>query len=171
MLRIDFSSRGQYSLKGCGVLKGMNMLPSPDMGVTDPLLTETPQSVLAALWYFAGTPNSRRENAETFARSAFLPQPKITDFRPGPRFRSAKKTIVVLSDFHSVGLWHQPHTFYNNNAPKAAGETAAFGAILLKVRGAGMTSPPGCRGGAPAGNHFASMVSRHLTKNCVAFSS
>ena len=28
------------------------------MGVTDPLLTETPQSVLASLWYFAGTPNS-----------------------------------------------------------------------------------------------------------------
>ena len=110
----------------------------------------TPQSVLAALWCFAGTPNSRRENAEAFARSAFLPQPKITDFRPGPRFRSAKKTIVVLSDFHYVGLWHQPHTFYNNNAPKGAGETAAFGAILLKVRGAGMTSPPGCRGGAPA---------------------
>ena len=27
----------------------------------------TPQSVLAELWYFAGTPYSRRENAETFA--------------------------------------------------------------------------------------------------------
>ena len=64
------------------------------------------------------------------------------------------------------------------NAPKAAGGAAAFGALLLKVRGAGMTSPPGRRGGAPAGskqscrkNHLASMVSRHLTKNCVAFSS
>ena len=35
-----------------------NKLPFPDMGVRDPLLTETPQSVLASLWYFAGTPNS-----------------------------------------------------------------------------------------------------------------
>ena len=35
-----------------------NKLPSSDMGVRDPLLTETPQSVLASLWYFAGTPNS-----------------------------------------------------------------------------------------------------------------
>ena len=34
------------------------MLPSSDMEVRDPLLTETPQSVLASLWYFAGTPNS-----------------------------------------------------------------------------------------------------------------
>ena len=30
--------RGGGSLKGCGVLKGINMLPSSDMGVTDPLL-------------------------------------------------------------------------------------------------------------------------------------
>ena len=78
------------------------------------------------------------------------PSRKSQIFARGPRFRSAKKTFVVLSDFHSVGLWHHAHTFYNNNAPKGAGETAPFGAILLKVRGAGMTSPPGCRGGAPA---------------------
>ena len=35
-----------------------NKLPFPDMGVRDPLLTETPQRVLASLWYFAGAPNS-----------------------------------------------------------------------------------------------------------------
>ena len=56
-LRIGFSAWGG-SLKGCIVLIEENKLPSPDMGVTDPLLTETPQSVLASLWYFAGTPNS-----------------------------------------------------------------------------------------------------------------
>ncbi len=31
----------------------------------------TPQSVLAALWYFAGAPCLRRENAETLVHSAF----------------------------------------------------------------------------------------------------
>ena len=34
------------------------------------------------------------------------------------------------------------HAFYYKNAPKAAGETAVFGAILYKSKG--------CRGGAPA---------------------
>ena len=37
MLRIGRSSRG-CSLKCLGVLKGRHKLPSPDMGVTDPLL-------------------------------------------------------------------------------------------------------------------------------------
>ena len=34
----------------------------------------TPQSVLAALWYFAGTPCLRRENAEALVHSAFCKQ-------------------------------------------------------------------------------------------------
>ena len=37
-LRIGFSARGGGSLKGCIVLIEENKLPSPDMGVTDPLL-------------------------------------------------------------------------------------------------------------------------------------
>ena len=43
-----------------------------------------------------------------------------------------------------------PHTFIIISAPKAAGKAAAFGAILYKIRGAGMSSPPGSRGSAPA---------------------
>ena len=94
------------------MLKGMNMLPPPDMGVTDPLLTETPQSVLATLWYFAGTPNSRRENAEAFARSAFLPQPKITDFRPGAPISLREKKLSWCSlIFTPWGLGINPILF------------------------------------------------------------
>ena len=56
-LRISCASRG-CSLGVFGVFIDENKLPFSDMGVRDPLLTETPQSVLASLWYFAGTPNS-----------------------------------------------------------------------------------------------------------------
>ena len=51
------------------------MLPSSDMEVRDPLLTETPQSVLASLWYFAGTPNSRTPPPLGIG----LPSPKMRD--------------------------------------------------------------------------------------------
>ena len=52
-----------------------NKLPSSDMGVRDPLLTETPQSVLASLWYFAGTPNSGTPPPLGIS----LPSPKMRD--------------------------------------------------------------------------------------------
>ena len=39
---------------------------------------------------------------------------------------------------------------YYKSAPSIAALSAMLGAILYKVRGAGITSPPGCRGRAPA---------------------
>ena len=46
-----------------------------------------------------------------------------------------------------------------------------FGALLYKSLGCGEDIPAGVQGRRPCGAHFASMVSRHFTKNCVAFSS
>ena len=46
---------------------------------------------------------------------------------------------------------HAPILFYNKICAECCGRSRnARRNIILKIRGAGMTSPPGCRGGAPA---------------------
>ena len=95
----------------------------------------TPQSVLAALWYFAGTPNSRRENAETFASLLV------------PAELSRSSLIFTPRDLKFI----RPHTFYYKSAPKVTGGAVTFGAILYKSTGSrGIMPLAGCRGRAPA---------------------
>ena len=45
------------------------------------------------------------------------------------------------------------HAFYYKNAPKAAGETAVFGAILYKSKGCGDDFPAGVQGRRPCHLH------------------
>ena len=53
------------------------------------------------------------------------------------------------------------HAFYYKSAPKAAGETAVFGAILYKSKGCGDDIPAGVQGRRPCQGQGAKPLRRH----------
>ena len=60
------------------------------------------------------------------------------------------------------------HAFYYKNAPKAAGETAVFGAILYKCKGCGDDIPAGVQGRRPCSGQGAAPLghSRAFSDMC-----